>query len=110
MTLITGTTGTIGRTVVDHLADANTDIAVRGMSRDPDDESSLAEVLDEFVAADYRYHETLRTALDGVEEAFLLTPDGPEQVAYKSDFIYEAERAGVAFVANLSVRGRRSTP
>ena len=100
MTLITGTTGTIGRTVVDHLADANTDIAVRGMSRDPD----------EFVAADYRYHETLRTALDGVEEAFLLTPDGPEQVAYKSDFIYEAERAGVAFVGNLSVRGRRSTP
>lgn len=101
--LVTGATGTIGRTVVDSLAGA--DETVQGTSRDPDSDSAVAGALDEFVAADFRHPETLREALKGVDRAFLLTPDGPEQVALKSNFVHEADRAGVRSVTNLSVRG-----
>ena len=101
--LVTGATGTVGRAVVDTLARA--DETVRGTSRDPDPDSAVAGTLDEFVGADFRHPETLREALSGVDRAFLLTPDGPEQVALKSNFIHEADRAGVESVTNLSVRG-----
>jgi len=105
--LVTGATGTIGRAVVDSLA--GTDETVRGTSRDPDSDSAVAGALDEFVAADFRHPETLREALEGVDRAFLLTPDGPEQVTLKSNFVHEADRAGVELVTNLPPRSAART-
>lgn len=97
MILITGATGTIGRTLLDQLA--GTDTPLRAMTRHPGRADLPAGV--ELVGADLGDPTSLQRAVQGVEKVFLLSggPDGP---AHDANLASAAARSGVAHVVKLS--------
>lgn len=85
MIAVLGSTGTIGRHVAAGLAER--DAAVRLLRR-PD--------------ADLREPASLRAALDGAEQLFLLTPHGPDQDLLEANAVDAAVDAGVRRVVKIS--------
>ncbi|MET0236113.1 MAG: NAD(P)H-binding protein [Kibdelosporangium sp.] len=71
MILVTGATGTIGRTVLTLLAER--DVPVRAMSRTPERIPAGFDT----VKADFEDADSLRRAVDGVDTVFLLSAPGP---------------------------------
>ena len=107
MILITGSTGNIGTPLMKILA--GSDVKLRALVRDPAQEPARSAAIRahgiEVVAGDLAEPASLDAALSGIETAFLLTPVSREQVAWKSNFIQSAKRAGVNRIVNLSVAG-----
>lgn len=101
--LVTGATGTIGSDVVEILAD--TDAAVRAMTRRPAAVEWSAELDVEVVRGDFLAPETLDDALVGIDRAFLLSPNVERMAEMQSNFVAAAERAGVGHVVKLSAAG-----
>jgi uncharacterized protein YbjT (DUF2867 family) len=101
--LVTGATGTIGSEVVRVLAE--TDRSVRAMTRRPDAASWMRELGVEVVPGDFLRPRTLDDALDGVERAFLLSPNVRDMAEMQSNFVAAAERANVEHVVKLSAAG-----
>lgn len=91
--LVTGATGSVGRSVVDLLLAEGAQ--VRAVTRDPAKAALPAEA--EVVAADLGDTEALPALLDGVEKAFMFI--GPD---HGSGFAQAAARAGLKQVCLLS--------
>lgn len=85
MIAVLGSTGTIGRHVAAGLAER--DAAVRLLRR-PD--------------ADLRDPSSLRAALDGTEQLFLLAPHGPDQDLLEANAVDAAVDAGVRRIVKIS--------
>lgn len=101
--LVTGATGTIGTEVVRILAE--TDGPVRAMTRHPERAAWMRELDVEVVEGDFLEPGTLDDSVDGVDRAFLLSPNVREMAEMQSNFVAAAERAGVSHVVKLSAAG-----
>ncbi len=109
MILITGPTGTVGRTLLPHLADQG--VAVRALAHSPVSRERLEALGVEVVDGDLDQPETIEAAMQGCDHAFLLSPPHPDQVAREQAAVDAAGRAGVDHVVALSVMGAsRSSP
>ena len=100
MILLTGATGTVGSAVATALATASE--PVRLMVRREGDAPPGAT---ETVVGDFGDRASLDRALDGVEKAFLLTPQGAQQAEWEVAFIDAAVRAGVSLLVKHSAVG-----
>ncbi len=103
MILITGATGTTGREVAKQLATTGT--KTRIMVRDRSKAGDIANPNVEIVTGDFDQPETLNTALQGIEKAFLLPANTLNQVEQERNFIEAAKRAGVKHIVKYSARG-----
>jgi uncharacterized protein YbjT (DUF2867 family) len=98
--LVTGASGTIGRTVLERLAPQQRQVRalVRNAPADP------------VPTVDYRIYdlsavESIDRALDGVDTVYLSCGNVPEQVTYETTVIDRAAACGVARVVKLSAHG-----
>jgi uncharacterized protein YbjT (DUF2867 family) len=105
--LVTGATGTVGRHVVDALADR--DAAVRPGVRDPASVEGTIAAAGDPVAFDFAKPETWGPALADVDRCFLLRPPTVGRAAIES-FVDAADRVGVERVAYLSTLGAEKNP
>ena len=99
--LVLGATGTVGSELVRQLAAGGA--SVRAFVRD---EARAREVLGrlavEYARGDLSEPETVQRAARGCGRLFLLTPDGPRQVALATGAARAAVEAGVAHIVSLS--------
>ena len=100
--LVTGATGTVGRHVVDALADRDAD--VRSGVRDPDTVSDDLADAGSVIAFDFTKPETWGPALAAVDGVFLVRPPTVDEAAIKS-FVDATARVGVDRLAYLSTLG-----
>ncbi|CCH01685.1 NAD(P)H azoreductase [Fibrella aestuarina BUZ 2] len=99
--LITGATGTIGTALCQTLS--NRGVPFRAMVRRPERASDLATLPGAtVVAGDFDDPSSLATALNGMEQAFLLTPSSAQAEAQQLHFVEEARKAGVQHLVKLS--------
>jgi uncharacterized protein YbjT (DUF2867 family) len=103
MILITGATGNNGQELIRQLA--ATGQCVRALVRKPAEAAKLDGSNIEVVAGDFDLPETLETALQGVEKAFLLTPVAERFVQWQKDFIQAAQRAKIKHLVKFSGMG-----
>ena len=96
MIAVLGATGTIGRHVAGGLADGS--VEARALVRDPE----RADIPVPAVAADLRDPASLRSALAGAEQLFLLTPHGPDQDRHEAAALDAALDAGVRRIVKVS--------
>jgi uncharacterized protein YbjT (DUF2867 family) len=106
--LITGATGNIGGEVVQRLIEKNAPI--RGLVRDPKKATKLTQQGIELAVGDLSQPETLEAALQGIEKAFLVLPNLPNQVELECAFIDAAKRSGVKQIVKLSVMRAGEVP
>jgi uncharacterized protein YbjT (DUF2867 family) len=103
MILVTGATGNNGQELVRQLTE--TGQRVRALVRKPADAAKLNESNIEVMTGDFDLPETLETALQGMEKAFLLTPVAERFVQWQKDFIEAAQRAKVKHLVKFSGMG-----
>ena len=96
MIAVLGATGTIGTHVAAGLA--ATGVEARALVRDPARPGLALPP----VAADLRDAASLRAALDGAEQLFLLTPHGPDQDLLEASAIDAARAASVGRIVKIS--------
>ena len=89
--LVTGATGLVGSLVVRGLAE-------RGVAARPFARSAA-------VPGDFERPETIRAALEGVDDVFLATPNHPRQAEHEANVIDAAAAAGVRRIVKLSASG-----
>ncbi len=107
--LITGATGTVGRSLVSELTKAGAPI--RALVRDPDRARAILPAAVDLVVGDFADGASLEASVHGVQQVFLAAPNHPEQVAWESAMIDAARAAGVARLVKLSAHGaRRGSP
>jgi NAD(P)H dehydrogenase (quinone) len=92
---VLGATGRVGGHVATGLAERG--IEARALTRQVNADLPIPAV-----HADLDTPETLRTALDGVEQLLLLTPHGPRQESQEAAVIDAAVTAGVARIVKIS--------
>jgi uncharacterized protein YbjT (DUF2867 family) len=103
MILITGATGNNGQELVRQLTALGQ--PVRALVRDPAKATNLKGGNIELATGDFDRPETLETALQGVEKAFLLTPVAERFVQWQRAFIEAAQRAKVKHLVKFSGMG-----
>jgi uncharacterized protein YbjT (DUF2867 family) len=101
--LVTGSTGRIGQDVSFGLVLA--DVQFRVLIHNGTGAEWLHWSNIETMMGDYGKPETLLPALDGVTAAFLVCRPGPDGVAYETNFVEAAVRAGVKHVVKVSILG-----
>ena len=101
--LVTGATGTIGAELVRRLHERG--VPVRAFVRDAGKAGALLGDGVEPAVGDFAAPATLRTALDGITDVFLATPNHPQQLAYETAVIDAAAAAGVPRLVKLSAIG-----
>jgi uncharacterized protein YbjT (DUF2867 family) len=79
--------------------------SVRALVRKPAEAAKLDGSNIEVVAGDFDLPETLETALQGVDKAFLLTPVAERFVQWQKDFIQAAQRAKIKHLVKFSGMG-----
>ena len=84
-TLITGATGTVGRSLASELAATGT--PVRALVRDAERARTLLPDGVELAVGDFTDRDSLAAAVHGVRQVFLAAPNHPEQVAWESAMI-----------------------
>jgi uncharacterized protein YbjT (DUF2867 family) len=99
--LITGATGNIGGEVLHHLSGKN--LPLRALVRDVAKAAQLKERGIELAQGDFTQPESLDAALQGIEKAFLVMTNHPQQVELECNFIDAAKRSGVRQIVKLSV-------
>jgi uncharacterized protein YbjT (DUF2867 family) len=107
MILITGATGNNGQELIRQLAAMGQ--RVRALVRKPAEAAKLDGSNLEVAAGDFDLPETLETALQGVEKAFLLTPVAERFVQWQKDFIQAAQRAKVKHLVKFSGMGAHAS-
>ena len=100
MILVTGATGIAGSQVVRALMER--DHAVRAFVRDPDKAAQLFDGDVELAPGDFADPQSVRAALEGVEQVFLSGADDPRRVAWETSAIDSAVAAGVRRIVKLS--------
>ena len=100
MILLTGATGTTGKEIVSLLGARS--IPARAMVRDIAKAGPLQDAGLEVVVGDLNDPASLHSALNGVERAFLLAANSPDQLTQETGFIDAAKAAGVSQVVKLS--------
>jgi uncharacterized protein YbjT (DUF2867 family) len=95
--LITGASGTNGTELIKLLVEKG--IPVRAMSRKPPASGQHGA---EFVAADFDDAESIRRALEGVAQAFLVMPSSAKVEEQQLGFVEAARSAGVRNLVYLS--------
>lgn len=101
--LITGATGTVSTALMDALKDA--DVNLRALVRDPSKAEGLRERGVEVVAGDLDDPRSLPSAFEGVQDLWLLVPNGPRTPEHNMNAMWAARQAGVERVVRLSVVG-----
>ena len=96
MIAVLGSTGRIGSHVTAGLAQRGA--AARALLRDPGRVASPLEA----VGADLRDPASLRAAMDGADQLFLLTPHGPDQDLAEAAAVDAAIAAGVGRIVKIS--------
>ena len=96
MIAVLGATGTIGTHVAAGLAASGAE--ARALVRDP----ALPGLALPTAQADLRDFRSLRAALDGAEQLFLLTPHGPDQDLLEANAVDAAKAAGVRRIVKIS--------
>ncbi|GAA0344424.1 NmrA family NAD(P)-binding protein [Micropruina glycogenica] len=101
--LITGATGTVGRSLVAELTAAR--MPVRVFVRDIDRARAALPDQVQFSVGDFTDPASLRQAVRGVDQVFLAAPNHPDQLAWESAVINAAVAAGVPRLVKLSAHG-----
>lgn len=97
--LVTGSTGTIGAQVLNHLSSAN--VEIRALTRSPNKASFPKGVT--AVAGDTGDVDSLRAAMEGVSTLFLLVPNVADELTQAMQALTVAHEAGVKGIVYLSV-------
>jgi len=100
--LITGATGNNGQELIRQLTAMGH--RVRALVRKPAEAAKLGGNI-EVAPGDFDLPETLESALQGVEKAFLLTPVAEHFVQWQKDFIEAAQRAKIKHLVKFSGMG-----
>lgn len=100
MILITGATGTVGSEVVKRLSEQG--VGVRAVTRDLQKAEANRLPHVQFVRGDLDDPESIRTACDGVERAFLLTNSTERAEQQQIAFTRVAQQSGVRHIVKLS--------
>jgi uncharacterized protein YbjT (DUF2867 family) len=103
MILITGATGNNGQELVRQLTAMGQ--RVRAFVRNPAEAVHLKGPNIELAVGDFNQPETFDAALQGAEQAFLLTPVAERSVYWQRAFIEAARRARVKHVVKFSGMG-----
>ncbi|GAA3588305.1 SDR family oxidoreductase [Nonomuraea rosea] len=99
--LITGATGTVSSALLDALKGA--DVHLRALVRE--ESTGLRERGAEVVTGDLDDARSLPPAFEGVQDLWLLTPNGPRAPEHNMNAVWAARQAGVERVVRLSVVG-----
>ncbi len=100
MILLTGSTGKTGSEVGRQLQAAG--VPFRALVRNPAKAEALRAMGADVVVGDLADGEVLKRALDGVERALLIMPNGEEQLLLEQRFTDHAARAGAVHLVKLS--------
>ncbi|MEU6780197.1 SDR family oxidoreductase [Nonomuraea angiospora] len=101
--LITGATGTVSTALIDALKGA--EVGLRALVRDESGAGGLSERGAEVVVGDLDDARSLPPAFEGVQDVWLLTPNGPRAPENSMNAMWAARQAGVERVVRLSVVG-----
>ncbi|MFI7134477.1 SDR family oxidoreductase [Nonomuraea sp. NPDC050153] len=101
--LITGATGTVSTALIDALEAAEVDL--RALVRDESGAAGLFERGAEVFVGDLDDARSLPPAFEGVQDVWLLTPNGPRAPEHSMNAVWAARQAGVERVVRLSVVG-----
>lgn len=99
--LVTGSTGTIGRHLVEELARAGQ--TVRPVVRNPVRATVLGDLASVAVVADLDDPTAVQQAVDGVDHIVLITANTSRQLQQETNVIDAARRVGVSHLIKLSV-------
>jgi uncharacterized protein YbjT (DUF2867 family) len=97
--LVTGSTGTIGSQVLNHLSTAN--VEVRALTRSPNKAQFPTGVT--AVSGELADVDSFRAALEGVSTLFLLVPNVADELTQAMQALKVAQEAGVKGIVYLSV-------
>lgn len=100
MILVTGVTGKTGGEVARQLTAAG--VPFRALARNADKIAACKDIKAEIAVADLADGEALDRALAGVRSAFLVVPNGEDQLSLEKRFTDRAVRAGVKHLVKLS--------
>ena len=103
MILVTGATGNAGSQVVRHLRVRGAQ--VRAFVRDPDTARERLGEGVELARGDFADPESVRAALDGIDDVVLSCADDPRRVEWETGAIDAAAAAGVTRIVKLSTIG-----
>ena len=106
MILITGATGTNGKPLIKALIEKGQ--KVRALVRNKAKAADLQAANLEIVEGDLADLRSLKTALQGVDHAFLLSPSDPRQAELHGNFIKAAKDAGVEHLVKFSAMNSRT--
>lgn len=106
--LVTGATGRVGSALVPLLKRAG--VPVAALVRDPKRAAALKPQGVELRKGDLADPDSLRTALAGIDKAFLASADSLEQAAQEKNFIAAAAEAGVKHIVKLSAQSAGLAP
>ena len=101
--LITGATGNNGQELIRQLTALGH--RIRALARKPAEAAKLGGSNIEVAPGDFDLPQTLESALQGVEKAFLLTPVAERFVQWQRDFIEAAQRAKIKHLVKFSGMG-----
>ncbi|MDA2806775.1 SDR family oxidoreductase [Nocardiopsis suaedae] len=101
--LITGATGTVSTALMGRLQGADADL--RALVRDPAKADAARAAGAEVVAGDLGRPDTLGPAMEGVQDVWLLVPNGPRAPEHSMNALWAARRAGAERVVRLSAVG-----
>lgn len=105
--LITGATGTVSTALMDALR--GVDVRLRALVRGPSGRDRSADRLRgrdvEIVAGDLGDPRSLTPAFEGVQDVWLLVPNGPRAPEHGMNALWAARQAGAERVVRLSVVG-----
>jgi len=100
MILITGASGNNGSEIIRILAQQG--LHIRAMTRRQHDPTRTSESGIEFVTGDFDEAESIRRALDGLKQAFLVTPSSERVEEQQFNFVEAARAAAVRHLVYLS--------
>ena len=100
MILLTGITGTTGSLLLNELSGKG--LPLRAMVRDPDKVKDLSVPGLEIVAGDFEDSASIEAALQGVDKAFMMMSNSPNQLDCEKRFIDAAVKCNTGHLVKLS--------
>jgi uncharacterized protein YbjT (DUF2867 family) len=101
--LVTGSTGTIGTSLVEYLDEMNADFTAMVKNSDMADNLNKRGI--RTVIADFENIESLQNAVKGIQIVFLLSPSSPDMPEMQKNFVKVAWENNVQHIVKLAARG-----